>query len=111
MNHSKENNKKIQYVNEFVQNLVMVDPTTHVYQIVYNENHNDDTKVIQYFIMYGLGLCIKLDSYVAHMLYAWSLSHNTSVPISIKKNKYFLSLKTNTYVFSWGAENSNKTRT
>ena len=32
--HSKENNKKIEYVNEFVQNLGMGDPTTCVYQFI-----------------------------------------------------------------------------
>ena len=29
-----------------------------------------DTKIIQYFVMHGLGLCIKVDIYVAHMFYA-----------------------------------------
>ena len=48
--HSKENNMKIQYANEFVQNLGMGDPTTCVYQFIYNENENDETKIIQYFI-------------------------------------------------------------
>ena len=67
----------------------MGDPTTCVYQFIYNKNNNGDTKIIQYFIMRGLGLCIKVDIYVAHMFYAWSFSHNTAVPIAIKKNKYF----------------------
>ena len=58
--------------------------------------------------MHGLGLCINVDSYVAHMFYAWSLSHNPEVPIAKKKNKYFLSLNTNTTIFGWGAGNSNK---
>ena len=62
----------------------------------------------QYFIMHGLGLCINVDSCVAHLFYAWSFSHNTSVPIAKKKNKYFLSLNTNTTVFSWGSGDSNK---
>ena len=46
--------------------------------------------------MYGLGLCIKVDSYVAHMLYAWSFCNNTEVPIAINRNKYFISLNKNT---------------
>ena len=68
------------------------DPKTWVYKIFFNENYSNDTKIIQYFIMHGLVLCIKLDSFVAHMFYAWSLINNTSVPISIKSNKNFLSL-------------------
>ena len=58
--------------------------------------------------MHGLGLFIKVDSYVAHMFYAWSFSHNKSVPIAKNKNKYFLSFNTNTTVFDLGAGNSNK---
>ena len=61
--------------------------------------------------MHVLGLYIKVDSCVAHMFYAWSLSHKTEVPIDIKKNKYFLSLDINTTLFSWGFGNSNKNRT
>ena len=68
-------------------------------------------EMIQYFIMHGLGLCIKVDSYVAHMLYAWSFSYNTEVPIAINKNKYFLCLNTKNTAFNWGDGNSNKNRT
>ena len=97
----------IQYANGFVQKLGMGDPTTYVYQFIYDEKDSVDTKIIQYFIMHGLGLCTKVDSYVAHMFYAWSLSHNISVPIAIKKNKYFLSLNTNTTVVAWVDGNPN----
>ena len=60
--------------------------------------------------MHGLGLCIKVDSYVAHMFYAWSFSHDTAVPIAKNKNNYFLSLNTNTTLFAWVAVNLNKNR-
>ena len=59
------------------------DPTICVYQLIFDENENIDTNIIQYFIMHGLGLCIKLDSFVAHMFYEWLFSHNTAVPIAI----------------------------
>ena len=36
--HSKDNNMKIQYANEFVQNLGMGYPTTCVYQFIYKKN-------------------------------------------------------------------------
>ena len=48
----------------------MGDPKTYLYQFTYNENYSNDTKIIQYFILHGLGLCIKVDSYAAHMFYA-----------------------------------------
>ena len=55
----------------------MGDPTKYFYQFIYDENDIDDTKIIQYLIMNELGLCIKVDSYVAHILYAWLFSYNT----------------------------------
>ena len=86
----------------------MGDTTTCVYQLIYDEKYSVDTKIIQYFIMHGLGLCIKVNSYVAHMFYAWSFSHNTAVPIAIKNNKYFQSYNTNTTAFAWEYGNYNK---
>ena len=65
----------------------MGDHTTCVYQFIYDEKDKHDTHITQYFIMHGLGLCIKVDSYVAHFFYAWSFSYNTAAPIAKKKNK------------------------
>ena len=78
----------------------MGDPTTCVYQLIYDESESDYTKIIQYFIMHGLGLCIKVDVYVAHMFYEWPFSHNTAVTKSINKNTCFFSFNTNTNVFA-----------
>ena len=71
MKHSKEENIKIQYANELVQNVGLGYNTTCVYQFIFGENDSNDTKIIQYFIMHGPVLCIKLNSFVSHMLYAW----------------------------------------
>ena len=81
-----------------------------VYQFIYDDNSSDETKIIHYFIMHEMGLCINVNIYVAHMLYAWSFSHNTEVLIAIKKNKYFISLNTNTTLFACWAGDSNKNR-
>ena len=67
---------KIQYAKKYVQKLGLVYSTTRVYQFIYDKNDIDDTKRIQYFIMHGMVLCIKVDSYVVNMLYSCSLSHN-----------------------------------
>ena len=80
---------KIQYANKSVQKLGMVDPTTYVYQFIYDEKNSVYTKKVQYFIMNVLGLCIKVYSYVAHMFYEISLSHNTAVPIATKRKNIF----------------------
>ena len=69
-------------------------------ELIYDENESDDKKIIQYFDMHGLILCIKVDGSVSHMLYAWSFSNNTAFPITIKKNKYDLSLNRNTDIFA-----------
>ena len=67
----KEENMKMQCANEFIQNMGLSDTTTCVYQLIFDENEIDDTKIIQYFIRHGLGLCINLNIFVAHMFYAW----------------------------------------
>ena len=88
-NNSKENNMKIEYANECIQNLGMSHPTTCVHQFIYDENNNDEMKTMQYFLMHGLVLFIKVYSYVDHMFYVQSFSNNTEVTIDIKRNKYF----------------------
>ena len=107
-NHSKEYNMKINFANEFILKMVFDYLKTCVYQLIVYENDSNDTNIIQYFIMHGLGLCIRLDNFVAHMFYAWTFIYNTAVPIAINKNKYFISLNTGTTLFYWGAGNSNK---
>ena len=61
---------KIKYANNFIHKLGMSDPTKCFYLFIYDEKDKNYTQITQYFIMYGLGLCIKVDSYVAHMFYA-----------------------------------------
>ena len=90
------------------QNFGTGDTATCVYQFIYDKNSNDETKIIQYFVMRTLGLCVKVYSHVANMFYAWSFSHNTSTQIDIKKKRHFNSLNTYTSVFTWCTGNSNK---
>ena len=99
---------KIQYANEFVEQMGIGDTTTCVYQFIYYEKYSVYTEIIQYFIIHGLIIFIKVNSFVAHMFYAWSFSHNTAVPIAINKNRFLLFLDTNTTVFYLGSGNSNK---
>ena len=47
---------KIQYTNGSILKMVLGDPTTCVYQLIFDENESNDTKIIQYFIMHGLVL-------------------------------------------------------
>ena len=65
----------------------MGDTTTCVYQFIYYKMDNNDIQITQYLIMHGLGLCLKIYSYVARMFYVWSFSNNTEVPIAKNNNK------------------------
>ena len=103
----KIDNINIQYANAFILNMGLGYPTTCVHQFSYDKHDSNDTNIIQYFNMYGLGLCIKLDSFVAHMFNVWYFSFNAAVPIAIKNNECFLSLNKYTTVFVWGDCNLN----
>ena len=46
------------------------DPKTVVCQFIFDKEHIYNTHIIQYFVVNGIGLCIKLNSYVSHMFYA-----------------------------------------
>ena len=56
------------------------DPTTCVYQFILDKYESNGTKTIQYFVLHGIWLYIKLNSYVSHMFYSWSLIHSKAVP-------------------------------
>ena len=62
---------KIQYANNPVHKLGMGGTTTCVYQFIHDEKDKNNTQIIHYFIMHRLVLCIKVDSYVDHLFYAW----------------------------------------
>ena len=92
---------RILHANTFVQNWGMGDPTTCFHQLLYNGNDNDGKEIIQYFIMHELGLCIKVDSYLAHIFYACLFSHDIEVPIYINKSNIFFP-KINTLMYCLG---------
>ena len=87
------------------------DTTTCFYQFVFDENDSNGTNTLPYFIMHGLGLFIKSNSFVAHIC---SMNGNSVIiqkyqfPITRIKQFFF-----NTYntVFAWVDGNSNKNRT
>ena len=74
------------------------------YPFNFDIEDSDDIYILQYFFMHGIGLFIKLNSYVAHMFYTWSFGHNTEVTTE----KYHLSLNSYGTVFAWCGGNINK---
>ena len=102
----------MQYANELIINMGLDGFITCVYQLIFDENGSNSTNNIQYFIMHVLGLCIKLNSYVARMFYTLSFIHSPEITINIGQNKSVLILNTNTAaMFDWGAVNLNKNKT
>ena len=67
--HSKEAKIKINHANESIQKIGLVDPTKYIYESIFDEDDSHDTNIIQYFIIHGLGLCIKLNNVSSHMFY------------------------------------------
>ena len=55
----------------FIHNIGLGDPTTCVYQFIFDKKDINGTQIKQYFVMHRLGLCTILNSYVLHMLYEW----------------------------------------
>ena len=80
-------------------------PTTFVYQFTFDKEDRKYIQVIQYFLIYGLGIWIKLDSCAEHMFNFFLLIHNIKIPIVLKGNKYDLPLNTFTTVFPQGDGN------
>ena len=56
LNHPKEDNMKIKYANELIINMELGGTITCVYQLIFDENGSNDTQIIQYLILNGLGL-------------------------------------------------------
>ena len=48
----------MKYENGFIHNMVLGDPTTSVYQIFVYKDKTNDTNMIPYFVMHGLGIHI-----------------------------------------------------
>ena len=88
--------------------MVLGDPKTCVYLFIFDINDINDANTIQYFILNRLGLCIKIDTFVARMLYVWLFSNNIAIPIAMNNNKDYIYLNAYTTVFAWGYVNSNK---
>ena len=95
----------LKYANYLVHNMVLCDPSTCVCKFILDQEYSDYTYIIQYFGMYGLEICMKVNTYAAPMFYSCSFSHNAEVTIATKQRKYFLSLETYVTVFDWGSRN------
>ena len=85
-------------------------PINYIYQFRFDKEDSENTQIIQNVGIYGLVICIKLNSKVSHTLYACLFSTNKVVPINTKQNKYHFYLDTYPNLITWSNKNENENR-
>ena len=99
----KEIAKHLAYAREFVTMFGFGLPTTCIYQFMFGPNKKESQgKVIQYFIMAGLGIAVEVNTNVCHMMHAYTFGHCTAIPFIMVGGKYFLTSSDGTTMFAWG---------
>ena len=88
------------YLDKWRKNLEYTKATTCAYQFISKEE--DNIEFIQYFLMRGLGACVRQGSHTSHLFYAGLFSHCTAVPLFVKDNKIFFHDNNETNIFAWG---------
>lgn len=91
------------YLEKWREMLYFSKATTCVYQMIQPVPATEKYEFIQYFIMRGLGCCVRLGSHVSHMFYASHFSHCTAVCILLQNDKIWFKHDMAYNVFAWGA--------
>mmetsp|Transcript_7289 Transcript_7289/g.13285 ORF Transcript_7289/g.13285 Transcript_7289/m.13285 type:complete len:637 (-) Transcript_7289:103-2013(-) len=100
---SSEHRKRLDYANRWCR-LGIGSASTCAYQFVYRtESLKDEIELVQYFILAGLGVSVRMSSFVVHMMYAHTFSHMTAMPLVIKSGKVYSKSNGDVNVFAWGA--------
>ena len=95
--------KKVRYLKDWIDLYGLGTPTTCVYQFVTGSSVCMPD-IIQYFIMDGVGICVRLRSHVGHMFYGHSFRHRTAVPIFVCNGIVDSPSISNRFVvFAWGS--------
>ena len=65
--------------------------TRVTYHFVENKTHNNNEyKIIQYFILYDLGICVQVNHLSTHYFYGGYFLHCSSIPIIIHEGKVYV---------------------
>ena len=95
---------RAKYARSFVSKLGYGTPTTCVYQFIHDERNVEvNVRILQYFVMAGLGLAVEVNSHACHMMHAYAFAHCTAIPVMIVGDTYFLTSENDTNVFAWGS--------
>ena len=80
----------IAYYGEMItKNVGLYNPTTCVYQFDIDKSNKNTVLKTQFSILNGVGICVNLQSCVAHMFYWWLFSHFAAVHIIFQKEKNY----------------------
>jgi hypothetical protein len=92
--------RRLDYLTRFKLRVGLGTPTTCAYQFVAAANID----VLQYFILEGLGLCVRLTSFLGHSFYAYTFVHCTSICLMRKEGKvhFVMDDALKACVFAWG---------
>ena len=90
------------YIKRWMNLLQLGKSTTCVYQFLVDDCfENASPDIIQYFLLDGLFLCVRMGSHVCHMFYGHTFSHRTSVGIAIINGMVHYN-HNNINIFAWG---------
>lgn len=108
VNQARKSNKNevkriCNYLSTWSERLFFTKATTCAYQMLEDESDAFPVEYIQYFILRGLGCCVRFGSHTCHMFYAAHFSHCTAVCVMIKDSTIYLSHNGIYNVFAWGA--------
>lgn len=99
--------KKISNFLTFTEDFNLSVPTTCGYQFVRTvkglEVNQPDVTVCQLFLLWGLGMSIRLSNYMTHSFMAGIYSHGTPVPVFIADGYVFFGKHPNVNVVAWGS--------
>ena len=100
-NNQNKYNRKIEYLRTWLKYVKFVKASTCVYQF---KSPKTDKKYlfIHYFIILGLGSCVRMGSHVSHMFYAGKFDCCTAITILILDDIIYFSTKEDFNVFEWG---------
>ncbi len=100
--------KRLNYFTHFVEDFGLSNPTKCAYQFVpfRGKSVDDDVVVIQSFMMLGIGMSLRLKSFLSHIFHSGCYQHNTSIPLFLQSGKVYMFTHPDVRIAAWGAGKS-----
>lgn len=85
-------------------------PTTccyqHVETILARDSQSGEVKVLQVFVMLGLGLSFRVENYWNHIFHGGAVAHLTCIPMFFHEGKVYYRHHPLVVVLAWGCDSS-----